>query len=75
MLIIAATVLNLPTLLTAEPNLPLLTAPENISDLLRDGLAQYARILAQNVPKSTSIDVLPVIAAASFKLAHLSSAC
>lgn len=64
MLIIATTVLNLPTLLTAEPNLPLLTAAENISDLLRDApddtRAQYARILAQNVPKSTSIDVLPV---------------
>ena len=64
MLIVATTVLNLPTLLTAEPNLPLLTAAENISDLLRDApddtRAQYARILAQNVPKSTSIDVLPV---------------
>lgn len=63
-LIVAATVLNLPTLLTAEPNLTLLTAAENISDLLRDApddtRAQYARILAQNVPKSTSIDVLPV---------------
>lgn len=79
MLIIATTVLNLPTLLTAEPNLPLLTAAENISDLLRDAPegthAQYARNLAQNVPKSTPIDVLPVDRSGLFQAGPLSSVC
>lgn len=49
---------------TADPNLPLATAAENISDLLRDAhqdiRSQYARCLAQNIPKTTSIDVLSV---------------
>ena len=40
------------------------TAAENISDLLRDAhqtiRSQYARCLAQNIPKTTDIDVLSV---------------
>ena len=58
------TVLRLPTVLTAEPNLPLATAAETISDLLHDApeetKAAYARILAYGVPKLTPIDVLPL---------------
>ena len=49
---------------SADPNLPLATAAENISDLLRDShqsiRSQYARCLAQNRPKTTDIDVLSV---------------
>ena len=52
------------TVLSADPNLPLATAAENISDLLRDAhqniRSQYARCLAQNIPKTTDIDVLSV---------------
>ena len=36
LLVLVSTVLRLPTVLTAEPNLPLATAAETISDLLRD---------------------------------------
>lgn len=54
LLIVLTTVLGLPTLLTAEPNLPLLTAAAMISDLLLDAPEftkdQYARILAYGVP-------------------------
>ena len=60
MLVIATSILGIPTLLTAEPNLPLFTAADTICDLLRDApdptRAQYARLLAQNIPVSTSID-------------------
>ena len=45
---------------TAEPNLPLYTAADTICDLLSDASdpvrAQYARLLAQNIPVSTPID-------------------
>lgn len=62
-LIILTTVLGLSTLLTAEPNLPLFTAADTISDLLRDApdptFEQYARLLAYGVPTATRIDVLP----------------
>ena len=60
MLVVATTILGIPTLLTAEPNLPLYTAADTICDLLRDApdttRAQYARLLAQNIPVSTPID-------------------
>ena len=50
--------------LPADPNLPLATAAENISDLFRDARPsirfQYARCLAQNILKTTDIDVLSV---------------
>ena len=61
---LVSTVLRLPTVLTAEPNLPLATAAETISDLLRDApdetKSAYARVLAYSVPKLTPIDVLPI---------------
>ena len=64
LLVLVSTVLRLPTVLTAEPNLPLATAAETISDLLRDApdetKAAYARVLAYNVPKLIPIDVLPI---------------
>ena len=64
LLVLVSTVLQLPTVLTAEPNLPLATAAETISDLLRDApeesRAAYARVLAYGVPKLTPIDVLPI---------------
>ena len=64
LLILFTSVLGLRTVLTADPNLPLATAAENISDLLRDAhqniRSQYARCLAQNIPKTTNIDVLSV---------------
>ena len=64
MLILVTSVLGLRTVLSADPNLPLATAAENISDLLRDAhqniRSQYARCLAQNIPKTTDIDVLSV---------------
>ena len=64
LLVLVSTVLQLPTVLTAEPNLPLATAAETISDLLRDAPAEsraaYARVLAYGVPKLTPIDVLPI---------------
>ena len=60
MLVVATSILGIPTLLTAEPNLPLYTAADTICDLLRDApeptRAQYARLLAQNIPVSTPID-------------------
>ena len=60
MLVIATSILGIPTLLTAEPNLPLYTAADTICDLLREASdpvrAQYARLLAQNIPVSTPID-------------------
>ena len=60
MLVVATSILGIPTLLTAEPNLPLYTAADTICDLLRDASdpvrAQYARLLAQNIPVSTPID-------------------
>ena len=60
MLVVATSILGIPTLLTAEPNLPLFTAADTICDLLGDApdptRAQYARLLAQNTPVSTSID-------------------
>ena len=63
LLVLVSTVLRLPTVLTAEPNLPLATAAETISDLLRDApdetKSAYARVLAYSVPKLTPIDVLP----------------
>ena len=64
LLILFTSVLGLRTVLTADPNLPLATAAENLSDLLRDAhqniRSQYARCLAQNIPKTTNIDVLSV---------------
>ena len=64
LLILLTSVIGLRTVLTADPNLPLATAAENISDLLRDAhqdiRSQYARCLAQNIPKTTRIDVLSV---------------
>ena len=49
-----------PNSLTAEPNLPLYTPADTICDLLSDASdpvrAQYARLLAQNIPVSTPID-------------------
>ena len=64
LLVLVSTVLQLPTVLTAEPNLPLATAAETISDFLRDASeesrAAYARVLAYGVPKLTPIDVLPI---------------
>ena len=64
LLILVTSVLGLRTVLSADPNLPLATAAENISDLLRDAhqniRSQYARCLAQNIPKTTDIDVLSV---------------
>ena len=60
MLVVATSILGIPTLLTAEPNLPLYTAADTICDLLSDASgpirAQYARLLAQNIPVSTPID-------------------
>ena len=60
MLVVATSILGIPTLLTAEPNLPLYTAADTICDLLSNASdpirAQYARLLAQNIPVSTSID-------------------
>ena len=60
MLVVATSILGIPTLLTAEPNLPLFTAADTICDLLADASdptrAQYARLLAQNIPVSTPID-------------------
>ena len=65
LLVLVSTVLQLPTVLTAEPNLPLATAAETISDLLRDApeesRAAYARVLAYGVPKLIPIDVLPIV--------------
>ena len=64
LLILVTSFLGLRTVLSADPNLPLATAAENISDLLRDAhptiRSQYARCLAQNIPKTTDIDVLSV---------------
>ena len=64
LLILVTSVLGPRTVLSADPNLPLATAAENISDLLRDAhqniRSQYARCLAQNIPKTTDIDVLSV---------------
>ena len=64
LLILVTSVLGLRTVLSADPNLPLATAAENISDLLRDAhqtiRSQYARCLAQNIPQTTDIDVLSV---------------
>ena len=64
LLILFTSVLGLRTVLTADPNLPLATAAKNLSDLLRDAhkniRSQYARCLAQNIPKTTNIDVLSV---------------
>ena len=64
LLILVTSVLGVRTVLSADPNLPLATAAENISDLLRDShqsiRSQYARCLAQNIPKTTDIDVLSV---------------
>ena len=63
-LVLTCIVLRLLCVLTAEPNLPLATAAETIADLLRDAPKEtksaYARVLAQNVPKLTSVDVLPI---------------
>ena len=60
MLVVATSILGIPTLLTAEPNLPPYTAADTICDLLSDASdpvrAQYARLLAQNIPVSTPID-------------------
>ena len=60
MLVVATSILGIRTLLTAEPNLPFFTAADTICDLLGDApdptRAQYARLLAQNIPVSTSID-------------------
>ena len=60
MLVVATSILDIPTLLTTEPNLPLYTAADTICDLLSDASdpvrAQYARLLAQNIPVSTPID-------------------
>ena len=60
MLVVATSILGIPTLLTAEPNLPLYTAADTICDLLREASEstrrQYARLLAQNISVSTSID-------------------
>ena len=60
MLVVATSILGIPTLLTAEPNLPLFTAADTICDLLGDApdttRAQYARLLAQNIAVSTLID-------------------
>ena len=60
MLVVATSILGIPTLLIAEPNLPLYTAADTICDLLHDASdpvrAQYARLLAQNIPVSTPID-------------------
>ena len=60
MLVVATSILRMTTLLTAEPNLPLFTAADTICDLLADApdttRAQYARLLAQNIPVSTRID-------------------
>ena len=60
MLVVATSILRMTTLLTAEPNLPLSTAADTICDLLADApdttRAQYARLLAQNIPVSTRID-------------------
>lgn len=56
MLVLFTSVLGLRTVLTADPNLPLATAADNISDLLRDShqdiRSQYARCLAQNIPQN-----------------------
>ena len=60
MLVVATSIVGIPTLLTVEPNLPLYTAANTICDLLSDASdpfrAQYARLLAQNISVSTSID-------------------
>ena len=52
-LIVLSTILDVNTLLSAEPNLPLATAIENIDLLLQDASddvrAQYGRILANHV--------------------------
>ncbi len=57
LLVLTCSVLRLPCVLTAEPNLPLATAAETISELLReaspDTQSAYGRVLAQNVPKLT----------------------
>ena len=57
MLVVATSILGIPTLLTAEPNLPLFTAADTICDLLRDDgrsattYAVFEKILAVALPR------------------------
>ena len=71
LLIVLSTILDVNTLLSAEPNLPLATAIENIDLLLQhasdDVRAQYGRILANHVKVSSKLDMTPLDRQASFK--------
>ena len=71
LLIVLSTILDVNTLLSAEPNLPLATAIENIDLLLQDASddvrAQYGRILANHVKVSSKLDMTPLDRQASFK--------
>ena len=71
LLIVLSTILNVNTLLSAEPNLPLATAIENIDLLLQDASddvrAQYGRILANHVKVSSKLDMTPLDRQAPFK--------
>ena len=51
MLVVATSILGIPTLLTAEPNLPLFTAADTICDLLRDAPDPHSRP-ARTAPRS-----------------------
>ena len=63
LLIVLSTILDVNTLLSAEPNLPLATAIENIDLLSRPSTA----ILANHVKVSSKLDMTPLDRQASFK--------
>ena len=85
LLVLVSTVLRLPTVLTAEPNLPLATAAETISDLLRDApdetKSAYARVLAYSVPTFSPLTVqsssraTPPLCASSSLTVQCSATC
>ena len=73
LLVLVSTVLQLPTVLTAEPNLPLATAAETISDLLRDAPAESRAAYAPGFWLMASLNspqlmFSQLIARSSFKL-------
>ena len=70
LLIIAASVLELNCILTAEPNLPLATATEAISFMLTDAsdniTGQYRRVLASKYELPIALTAPPMIGLNSF---------
>ena len=71
LLTILSTILDVNCILSAEPNLPLATAIENIEYLLQeasdDVRAQYGRILANHVKVTSKLDMTPLDRQASFR--------